>query len=92
MEAPYTKEELRAMSDNELLSLPHKCPRLHPYCLIGLHIDEVRKRMEEWSKNIGFKVEMLTSGQGCLMDINVTYFYCDVDEKGNMTDVNNAFD
>lgn len=41
-------------------------------------------------KNIGFKVEMLTSGQGCLMDINVTYFYCDVDEKGIMTDVNNC--
>lgn len=92
MEAPYTKEELRAMTDKQKLALPKKCPRLHPYCLIGLHIDDAKTRMDEWSKNIGFKVEMLTSGQGCLMDINVTYFYCDVDEKGIMTDVNNAFD
>lgn len=50
MEAPYTKEELRAMTDQQILALPKKCPRLHPYCLIGLHIDEARKRMEEWSK------------------------------------------
>lgn len=92
METPYTKEELRAMSVKELLALPKKCPRLHPYCLIGLHIDEVRNRMKEWSKNIGFYVEMLTSGQICLMDINTTYYYCEVDENGIMTDVRDLFD
>ena len=92
METPYTKEELRAMSAKELLALPKKCPRLHPYCLIGLHIDEVRNRMKEWSKNIGFYVEMLTSGQICLMDINTTYYYCEVDENGIMTDVRDLFD
>lgn len=92
MEAPYTKEELRAMSVQELLALPKKCPRLHPYCLIGLHIDDARNRMKEWCKNIGNRAEMLTSGQGCLMDINITYYYCDIDEKGIMTDVRDAFD
>lgn len=92
MEAPYTKEELRAMSDNELLSLPHKCPRLHPYCLIGLHIDEARNRMDEWCKQMGITALMMTDGEGCLMDPRVSYWYCKVDEKSIMTDVNPAFD
>ena len=92
METPYTKEELRAMSAKELLALPKKCPRLHPYCLIGLHFDEVRNRMKEWSKNIGNRTQMLTSGEGCLMDINTIYYYCELDEKGIMTDVRDLFD
>ena len=92
MEPPYTKEELRAMSAEELLSLPKKCPRLYPYCLIGLHIDDVCNRMKEWCKITGNRAEMLTSGQGCLMDINVAYYYCELDEKGIMTDVRNAFE
>ena len=35
---------------------------------------------------------MLTSGQICLMDINTTYYYCEVDENGIMTDVRDLFD
>jgi len=91
MEAPYTKEELRAMTDKELLELPEKCSRLYPYCLIGLNIDDVRRRMDEWCKNIGCKAKILTSGQGCFMDITTTYYYCVLDENNIMIDVYNAF-
>lgn len=35
---------------------------------------------------------MLTSGEGCLMDINTIYYYCELDEKGIMTDVRDLFD
>lgn len=92
MEAPYTKEELRAMSDKEVLALPKKCPRLHPYCLIGLHIDEVRNRMDEWGKQIGMKSVMMINGDACYMDPNVKYWYCEIDENGIMTDVRDAFE
>jgi hypothetical protein len=91
MEAPYTKEELLAMTTKEFLELPEKCPRLYPYCLIGLHIDVVRSRMHDWCKNIGNKAEILNSGQGCLMDINTTYYYCEQDENNIMTDVYEAY-
>lgn len=92
MEAPYTKEELRAMTAKQILALPEKCPRLYPYCLIGLHIDDARDHMNEWCKHIGNKAEILTSGQGCLMDINTTYYYCELDENNIMTDVRNVFE
>jgi hypothetical protein len=92
MEAPYTKEEFTTMSVKELLSLPKKCTRLHPYCLIGLHIDDARNRMKEWCKNIGNRAVMLTSGQICLMDIDTNYYYCELNENSIMTDVRNAFD
>ena len=91
MEAPYTKEELIAMTTKELLELPEKCPRLYPYCLIGLHIDVVRSRMDEWCKNMGYKAELLTSGQGCIMNMMTTYYYCKLDENNIMIDVNNVF-
>jgi hypothetical protein len=89
--APYTKKELRAMTAKEILELPEKCPRLYPYCLIGLHIDDIRNHMDDWCKNIGSKIEILTSGQGCLMDINTTYYCCELDENNIMTDVYKAF-
>jgi len=92
MEAPYTIEELKNMSVKDVLALPKKCPRLRPYCLIGLHIDEVRSSMNEWSKHIGKKVEMLISGQGCLIDFKKLYYFCVVNEDGIMTDVCYAFD
>lgn len=92
MEAPYTIEELRSMTPKEFLALPKKCPRLHPYCLIGLHIDDARNRMKEWTKYIGNRVEMLSTDQGCLLDINTTYYICEVDENSIMTDVHNAFE
>ena len=91
MEAPYTKKELREMTVKEILELPEKCPRLYPYCLIGLHIDDVRNHMNDWCKNIGCKTEILISGQGCLMDINTTYYCCKLDENNIMTDVYKAF-
>ena len=72
MDLPYTKEELRAMTTEEIFKLPKKCKRLYPYCLIGLHIDDVKNRMDVWCKNIGFKAKILTSGECCLMDINTT--------------------
>ena len=89
MEAPYTKEELRGMPDEELLKIPKKSPRLHPYCLIGLHIDEVRQRMKEWNPN----AKILISGKdGCAMSFNTVYYYCTVDENDIMSDVFPAFD
>ena len=92
MEAPYTKEELISMTVKEILALPKKCPRLHPYCLIGLHIDDARNRMKEWCKTMGIKAVLLTSGQGCLGDINTSYYYYELDEKDIMTDVRDFFD
>lgn len=90
MEAHYTKEELRAMTDKQITTLLKKCSGLHPYCLIGLHIVDVRNRMKEWSKSIGNRVEMFSPGEGCLMDINTIYYNCEIDENGIMIDVNNA--
>ncbi len=89
MEAPYTKEELRTMPTEELLKIPRKSPRLHPYCLVGLHIDEVRQRVKEW---FPIKVEILISGKdGCAMDFNTVYYYCEVDENNIMLKVFPAF-
>jgi hypothetical protein len=89
MEAHYTKEELRAMPDEELLKIPRKSPRLHPYCLVGLHIDEVRQRMKEWNPN----AKILISGKdGCTMSFNTVYYYCEVDEHNVMKKVVPAFD
>ena len=89
MEPPYTKEELLAMSDEEILKIPIKTPRLHPYCLVGLHIDEVRHRVKEW---FPVKVEILISGKdGCAMDFNTVYYYCNVDENNIMKEVFPAF-
>ena len=89
MEAPYTKEELMSMSNEEILKIPKKSPRLHPYCLVGLHIDEVRKRMNKW---IPGRVEILISGKdGCAMDFNTVYYYCEVDENNIMKEVFPAF-
>jgi hypothetical protein len=48
MDAPYTKEELRTLSVEELCKIPKNSPRLYPYCLVGLHIDEVRQRVKKW--------------------------------------------
>jgi hypothetical protein len=72
------------MSIKEILALPEKCPRLHPYCLIGLHIDKVRTRMAEWSYNI----VRLTSGQGHFMDFDIIYYYATLDKNNIMIDVN----
>ena len=93
MEEPYTKEDLKAMSDKEFLELPKKCSRLHPYCLVGLHIDEVRNRMKEWVKDISIKVELLiVNKDACLMDMNTSYYYCVLDENDIMIDVFNPFE
>lgn len=89
MEVPYTKEELRAMPDEELLKIPRKSPRLHPYCLVGLHIDEVRQCMKEWNPN----AKILISGKdGCAMSFNIVYYYCEVDDNNVMKKVFPAFD
>ena len=87
MKVPYTKEELRAMTCKEIMALPKKCPRLHPYCLIGQHIDDVRKRMDEWSKNIGCNFEILTPKQCCSLNASISYYWCDLDENNIMIDV-----
>jgi hypothetical protein len=90
MEAPYTKKELIAMSAEEIFKIPKKSPRLYPYCLVGLHIDEVRQRVKEW---FPIKVEILISGKdGCAMDFNTVYYYCEVDENNMMKKVFPAFD
>jgi hypothetical protein len=89
MEVPYTKEELRAMPDEELLKIPRKSQRLHPYCLVGLHIDEVRQHMKQWNPN----AKILISGKdGCAMDFNTVYYYCEVDENNIMKKVFPAID
>ncbi len=89
METPYTKEELRVMPDEELLKIPIKSSRLHPYCLVGLHINEVRQRMKEWNPNS----KILISGKdGCAMSFNTVYYYCTVDENDIMSDVFPEFD
>lgn len=88
-EVPYTKEELRAMPDEELLKIPRKSLRLHPYCLVGLHIDEVRQRMKQWNPN----AKILISGKdGCAMSFNIVYYYCEVDDNNVMKKVFPAFD
>jgi hypothetical protein len=91
MGVPYTKEEIRAMTTKEILELPEKCPRLYPYCLIGLHIDDVRNRMDDWCKIIGCNIKIIISGQCCLMDINTTHYYCELDKNNIMTDVYEIF-
>ncbi len=90
MEAPYTKKELIAMSAEEIFKIPKNSPRLYPYCLVGLHIDEVRQRVKEW---FPIKVEILISDKdGCAMDFNTVYYYCEVDENNIMKKVFPAFD
>ena len=48
---PYTREEINAMHYKQVIELTEaKSPRLHPYCLIGLPLCEVREKMREWFK------------------------------------------
>jgi hypothetical protein len=88
----YTKEELKLMTTEEILSLPKKCSRLHPYCLIGLHIDEVKIRMTEWCKDFGPMICLVQEGEGCGMNFNTTYYYYVLNKNNIMIDIYDAFD
>ena len=90
-EIPFTIEELDNMTDEQIIELHKiKSKRLHPYCLIGVNIDDARKRIKEYSK---VKTELLVSGKdGCLMDINTSYWYCNVDEHNNIISLFDPFE
>jgi hypothetical protein len=76
--SPYTKEELNTMSDKEFVELfKNKSPPLHPWCLIGKPLSDVRKTMTEWNKHSCILVSGL---DGCFMDMRINYYYCDVDK------------
>ena len=91
MITPYTREELNAMDDNLLLEqIKNNDPRLYPHCLVGQNIHEARKQISEWTTA---SVEILISGkEGCAMDYNTCYFYCDVDKDEIITKIWKAFD
>ena len=91
MSIPYTREEINLMPNELLLELyKEKSLRLYPYCLIGDTISNARKKMTEWSKT---KVDILISGKdGCSMDINTCYWYCNIDENDIIKEIWRAFD
>ena len=89
MEIPFTKEELNAMSAEEILKLPPKCTRLYPYCLIGHHINDVKCRLKEWY-GTRYQIVLFTSQDtdtACLMRFNTLYFCCKTDANHIMTDI-----
>jgi hypothetical protein len=88
MEDPYTKEKLKSMTNEELLKIKNSI-RLHPYCLVGLHIDEVRQRMNLWNPNSKI---IIYDKDGCTMSFNTDYYYCKVDKHNIMTKVFPAFE
>ena len=87
IETPYTMKELESMTTEQLLQLPKKCPRLYPYCLIGLPIDYARKRMDDWCKPNGINAQLLTPGQGCSMNVSINYYWCELDEHNIVCDI-----
>lgn len=91
MTTPYTREELNAMDDYVLLErIKNNDPKMYPHCLIGKNIHEARKQISEWTKA---KVEILISGkEGCVMDYNTCYFYCDIDKDEIITNIWKSFD
>ena len=89
---PYTIEEEDDMSSKELLELfGKKSPRLHPYCLIGQPLSEVRRIMKERFKGRGH-VQIMVNGELSYMDMRVSYWYCNVDENNIMTEIWPVFD
>ena len=84
---PYAREEINAMHYKQVIELTEaKSPRLHPYCLIGLPLCEVREKMREWFK--GRRIEILVEGkQASFGDTRVLTWFCKVDENNIMTDI-----
>lgn len=89
MSTPYTRDELKKIDDVVLLSLiREKSPRLYPYCLVGQHIEEAKKKYAEWTKDYKDEVEILVANNNCsLMDIRKTYLYCELDENDVITGI-----
>ena len=85
---PYTREELDAMPDKLVIELyKTKSPRLHPFCLIGLPISEVREKMREWFKG-RCQTEILIAGkEASFGDTRVLTWFCNVDENNIMIDI-----
>lgn len=86
---PYTKEELDAMTAEECLAIPKKSPRLHPYCLVGLSVDEVKTKFKEW---FGDRAVLVFDGEAFEMVVSKTYYLGVVDEDGKVTDFKEIYD
>ena len=82
-----TKEEMNALPVATLIELFRmKSPRLHPFCLIGLPIDEARERMRVWTDNSPW-VHLLVAGKDvATMDPRETHWFCKLDENGCIVD------
>ena len=85
---PYTREEIYAMHYKQVIELSKaKSPRLHPFCLIGLPITEVREKMREWFKG-RCQTEIIIAGkEASFGDTRVLTWFCKVDENNIMTDI-----
>jgi hypothetical protein len=90
---PFTHEELESFTNeqiNELLK--SKSPRLYPYCLIGLPLDEARIKLSDWWKGRCDNVELLVSGK----EMDMGYFhkmtwFCCVDENNIITNISSGW-
>ena len=85
---PYTKDELTAMTADECLAISAKSHRLHPYCLVGLSVNEVKTRFKAW---FGDDAMLVFDGEAFDMDVNKTY-YLGVVEDGIVTDFKDIFE
>ena len=75
-----SKEQLVAMTDNEVLATPEYASP--PYCYIGLHIDDVRERMKKWNN-----AKILREGEASFMDTQYIQYWCLVDANDNITKI-----
>lgn len=90
MEDAYTKEQINSIPIEELLTLFRaKSRKLYPYCLLGLHIDQVKKYMNE--RLAPDKVVILIDGESFLMESNTHYWYSKVDQNNMMIDIWSPF-
>lgn len=75
-----TKEQLVAMTDEEILAIPEYVSP--PYCYIGLHIDDVRERMKNWNN-----AKILREGEASFMETQFIHYWCQVDADDNITKI-----
>lgn len=82
---PYTHDQLAALSDKQLLELyDQQSPRLYPFCLIGMPLEDARRQYQQWAR---CKVSLLVSGRDAsLMDMRTCEHWCVVDGKDRIVE------
>jgi hypothetical protein len=90
MESPYTRAELQSMPIDELTTLMNeKSSRLYPFCFIGLNVNLAKEILKQ--KEYNNIVLLISDKDGSLMDVNKSYYFCDIDKSNIIINIWPAF-